>query len=114
MEGQEWPEYYQKFNQNKELELGKKDNSDNNSNMSRLQSLSNLTISTNSCIYPAPTLTCDQWAENLPPSKHVRRFINKNWAQTPLGPLSSWSISLRLHIFTLFADSKASLLYWFV
>ncbi|SZF05173.1 unnamed protein product [Blumeria hordei] len=76
------------------------------------KALTRLTISPRPCLYPAPTLTCDQWAENLPPTKHVRFFIDTNWSDTPLGPLSNWSISLRIHIFTLFADSKASVLYW--
>lgn len=80
--------------------------------MNRGLSSTPITIGPSSCLYSAPTLACDQWAENLPTSKHVRFFIKMDWAATSLGPLSSWSISLRLHVFTLFADSKASVLYW--
>ncbi|RKF59355.1 hypothetical protein OnM2_060027 [Erysiphe neolycopersici] len=80
--------------------------------MTRRSTSTPITIGPSSCLYSAPTLLCDQWAENLPASKHVRFFIDMDWAATPLGPLSSWSISLRLHVFTLFADSKASVLYW--
>ncbi|RKF74561.1 Aerobic respiration control sensor protein ArcB [Golovinomyces cichoracearum] len=85
---------------------------DRNRDATKILATSHLTTSPSSYLYPAPTLACEQWAGNLPDSKHVRSFISTNWAETPLGPLSSWSISLRLHIFTLFADTKASILFW--
>ncbi|KAI1003261.1 hypothetical protein K3495_g4945 [Podosphaera aphanis] len=75
-------------------------------------SCARLATTLNHCPEQAATLTCDQWTDNLPPTKHVQFFIATNWAATPLGPLSLWSVSLRLHIFTLFADSKASVLVW--
>lgn len=53
------------------------------------------------------------WTADLPDSEQVRRFRSFDWpARTSLGDLRSWSIAARIHVFTLFADSRPACLYW--
>jgi hypothetical protein len=62
---------------------------------------------------PAPTpLEYDDWSSKLPSTNHVRFFQTTDWSATLLGPLHQWNVALRIHVFTMFADSKPSCLYW--
>ncbi|KAA8570726.1 hypothetical protein EYC84_000121 [Monilinia fructicola] len=54
----------------------------------------------------------DDWTQELPDSEHAQFFRAVDWAATPLGPLESWRISLRLHTLTTFSDSRPACLYW--
>lgn len=64
-----------------------------------------------STLHTVSPLLQDDWTKYLPPSEHVRFFRETNWAGTPLGPLNSWGLALRLHTFTVLADSLAACLY---
>jgi signal transduction histidine kinase len=52
------------------------------------------------------------WTADLPDTDHVRFFRNTNWARTDLGPLDSWSPTLRLFTGFVLADSRAACLWW--
>jgi signal transduction histidine kinase/PAS domain-containing protein len=52
------------------------------------------------------------WAAALPQTAHVRFFRDTNWARTPLGPLSTWSPTLRLFTGFVLADARAACLWW--
>jgi hypothetical protein len=58
-------------------------------------------------------LSADNWTQNIPYSDHVQFFRSVDWSSTPLGDLSKWPTALRLHCFTLFADSRPSCIYWY-
>ncbi|KAF5872318.1 putative histidine kinase m3ypp protein [Botrytis fragariae] len=77
---------------------------------------SNTTATTAEVLYsstiPSPIPKPADWTSDLPNSEHVQFFKNTNWAATQLGPLESWSLALRLHTFTTFADSRPACLYW--
>lgn len=53
------------------------------------------------------------WTLELPDSQHAEFFKTTDWASTPLGPLESWGLALRLHTLTTFADSRPACLYWY-
>jgi len=57
-------------------------------------------------------LASDDWHKNLPDNDHVRFFRSTDWSTTLLGPLKGWHLALRLHTFTLFADSRPACVYW--
>lgn len=61
----------------------------------------------------ASPLERDDWADDLPDTEHVRFFKSADWGASHLGPLSTWSTVLRVHVFTLMADSRAATLYWY-
>jgi hypothetical protein len=73
---------------------------------------------TNTDILPVPQATVkpsihnDKWTDNIPLTNHVRFFLGVDWTSSLLGPLKSWSFALRLHVFTLMADTRASCIYW--
>jgi signal transduction histidine kinase len=52
------------------------------------------------------------WTAALPQTDHVRFFRNTDWARTALGPLTSWSATLRLFAGFVLADSRAACLWW--
>ncbi|KAH6530217.1 hypothetical protein HBI81_097810 [Parastagonospora nodorum] len=52
------------------------------------------------------------WTEDLPKTEHVRFFRNTDWAATCLGPLKSWSPTLRVFTGFVLADSRAACLWW--
>jgi hypothetical protein len=54
----------------------------------------------------------DDWAENIPYTDHVHFFRSTNWSASILGPLKNWSLALRIHVFTIFAESRPSCIYW--
>ena len=54
----------------------------------------------------------EDWTDNLPPTAHVDFFKEVDWGATYLGPLHTWSLSLRLHVSTLLADCRAAVIYW--
>ncbi|KAF1937639.1 hypothetical protein EJ02DRAFT_458538 [Clathrospora elynae] len=54
----------------------------------------------------------DDWTAALPQSDHVRFFRSTDWSRTSLGPLKSWSATLRLFVSYVLADSKAVCLWW--
>ena len=57
----------------------------------------------------------DSWPENLTPmTDHVRFFLETDWSSTSLGPLASWSTTLRLMTQKLFSDPRAACLYWYL
>jgi signal transduction histidine kinase len=65
---------------------------------------------------PTPTTTPPEsaldWAAALPQTDHVRFFRDTDWARTALGPLRSWSATLRLFAGFVLADSRAACLWW--
>ncbi|KAI9649866.1 hypothetical protein NHQ30_002448 [Ciborinia camelliae] len=65
-----------------------------------------------SAINTPPTQKPRDWTLELPDSEHKEFFRATDWAATPLGPLESWGIALRLHTFTTFSDSRPACLYW--
>ncbi|ESZ95196.1 putative histidine kinase M3C8p [Sclerotinia borealis F-4128] len=52
------------------------------------------------------------WTLDIPETEHVQLFRATDWAATPLGPLESWGLALRLHTFTTFSDTRPACLYW--
>lgn len=52
------------------------------------------------------------WTAALPQTDHVRFFRNTDWSRTLLGPLSSWSPTLRLFATHVLVDSRAACLWW--
>jgi hypothetical protein len=53
------------------------------------------------------------WTLDLPDTDHVRFFRSRDWPSTALGPLETWASALRLHTYTLFADTRPACLYWY-
>jgi hypothetical protein len=56
----------------------------------------------------------DDWVDQIPQSDYIRFFRSVNWSASHLGPLKEWCLGLRLHTFTLMADSQAASIYWLV
>ncbi|KAI9742385.1 MAG: hypothetical protein M1818_003918 [Claussenomyces sp. TS43310] len=54
----------------------------------------------------------DTWTDDLPSTDHVRSFTSKDWSASRLGSLKQWPAALRLHAFTVFADSRPSCIIW--
>lgn len=52
------------------------------------------------------------WADTLPDSEHVQFFKSVDWGKTELGPLKDWGTALKIHTFTVMADSRPCTLYW--
>ncbi|KAF1356035.1 hypothetical protein EJ07DRAFT_167875 [Lizonia empirigonia] len=52
------------------------------------------------------------WTEDLPKTDHVRFFRETDWKKSSLGPLSTWSPTLRLFVGFVLADSRAACLWW--
>lgn len=52
------------------------------------------------------------WTHALPQTDHVHFFRSTDWARTALGPLASWSPTLRLFAGFVLADSRAACLWW--
>ncbi|KAF9691844.1 hypothetical protein EKO04_009985 [Ascochyta lentis] len=52
------------------------------------------------------------WTEDLPKTDHVRFFRETDWSSSSLGPLSTWSPTLRLFTGFVLADSRAACLWW--
>ncbi|RMZ67390.1 autoinducer 2 sensor kinase phosphatase luxQ [Pyrenophora seminiperda CCB06] len=52
------------------------------------------------------------WTDGLPQTDHVRFFQTTDWSQTVLGPLESWSPSLRLFATFTLSDSRPACLWW--
>ena len=57
-------------------------------------------------IYPA-------WVNQLPASEHTQFFKSTDWSATALGPLETWSDSLRQMTRLLMSDSRAAALFWY-
>ena len=56
-------------------------------------------------MYPA-------WVDQLPTSEHTQFFKSMDWSATALGPLETWSDSLRLLTRLVMSDSRAAALFW--
>ncbi len=54
------------------------------------------------------------WTEDLPKTDHVRFFRETDWSKSKLGPLNTWSPTLRLFTGFVLADSRAACLWWYV
>jgi hypothetical protein len=54
----------------------------------------------------------DDWSAALPQTDHIRFFRNTDWAPTSLGPLKTWSPTLRLFTSYVLAESRAACLWW--
>lgn len=54
------------------------------------------------------------WIEDLPKTDHVRFFRETDWSKSSLGPLNTWSPTLRLFTGFVLADSRAACLWWYV
>lgn len=52
------------------------------------------------------------WTETLPLSDQVDLFRDCDWSLTPLGPCSTWPLSLRLYTHMVFSDNRVAALYW--
>jgi hypothetical protein len=63
---------------------------------------------------PPLKMFCDDhdWTSTLPQTDHVRFFRTTDWARTSLGPLKSWSPTLRLFASYVLSDSRAACLWW--
>ena len=57
-------------------------------------------------MYPA-------WVDQLPMSEHTQFFKSMDWSATALGPLETWSDSLRQMTRLLMSDSRAAALFWY-
>ena len=57
-------------------------------------------------MYPA-------WVSQLPRSDHTQFFKSVDWSATALGPLETWSDSLRQMTRLLMSDSRAAALFWY-
>lgn len=57
-------------------------------------------------MYPA-------WVNQLPASEHTQTFESVDWSATALGPLETWSDSLRQMTRLLMSDSRAAALFWY-
>jgi hypothetical protein len=51
------------------------------------------------------------WTDNIVEDEHIIFFKTTDWAGSLLGPLESWSLSLRLYALQLFSDSRPACLY---
>lgn len=54
---------------------------------------------------------CD-WTAALPQTDHIRFFRNTDWSRSLLGPLHTWSPTLRLFATYVLVDSRAGCLWW--
>jgi hypothetical protein len=54
------------------------------------------------------------WTEDLPKTDHVCFFRETDWSKSSLGPLNTWSSTLRLFTGFVLADSRAACLWWYV
>lgn len=52
------------------------------------------------------------WTDVLPSTEHVDHFRNADFGSTAMGPLADWGPALRLYVTMLFANSRATALYW--
>lgn len=64
-------------------------------------------------IMPNAHATEHDWTEDLPKTDHVRFFRETDWSKSSLGPLSTWSPTLRLFTGFVLADSRAACLWWY-
>ena len=53
------------------------------------------------------------WVNQLPASEHTQTFKSVDWSATALGPLETWSDSLRQMTRLLMSDSRAAALFWY-
>ena len=53
------------------------------------------------------------WVNQLPISEHIQFFKSVDWSATALGPLETWSDSLRQMTRLLMSDSRAAALFWY-
>ena len=68
---------------------------------------------------PRPALSPDgsrsihsDWTDTLPKTDHVNMLRNVDWSKTPLGPIESWSSTLRLYIHMCVSERRAACIYW--
>ena len=54
------------------------------------------------------------WVNQLPTSEHIQFFKSVDWSATALGPLETWSDSLRQMTRLLMSDSRAAALFWYI
>ena len=54
----------------------------------------------------------DDWHASLPDSDHVRVFRSRDWLTSQLGPLSTWTLELRLYTLQAFADVRPLCIWW--
>jgi len=52
------------------------------------------------------------WTETLPDRKHVRFLKSVDWAASPLGAMSNWSLSLQQSTHMMLADNRPTCLQW--
>ncbi|THX91801.1 putative histidine kinase HHK15p [Aureobasidium pullulans] len=52
------------------------------------------------------------WTQDIPDSDHVRFFRSTPFHYSQLGPFESWSTTLRLYTYQLFADNRPGCIYW--
>src|ERR1700712_2228985 len=53
------------------------------------------------------------WTEVLPDTEHITLFKSIDWSSTRLGPLQSWSHTLRQSTYQVLADTRPACLYWY-
>lgn len=58
------------------------------------------------------SLYSSDWAKLLPDTDHARFFVTRNWSETLLGLLDTWTVELRLYVLQAFADLRPACLYW--
>lgn len=64
-----------------------------------------------SSIASAATILATDWADDIVDSDHVRLFKTINW-EASIGPLQSWTTSLRFYTHQLMSDSRPACIYW--
>ncbi|KAI4661935.1 uncharacterized protein J4E78_004725 [Alternaria triticimaculans] len=57
------------------------------------------------CVY-------DDWTAALPQTDHIAFFRTTDWSRSCLGPLSTWSPTLRMFASYVLADSRGACLWW--
>lgn len=58
------------------------------------------------------TMNAHDWTADLPQSDHIRFFRSIHWSLTSLGPLATWSPTLRLYTLFVLADPRPACLWW--
>ena len=53
------------------------------------------------------------WVDQLPASQHTEFFKSTDWSATALGPLDTWSNSLRQITRLVMSDSRAAAVFWY-
>jgi hypothetical protein len=59
----------------------------------------------------AANSTLPEWCKRLPPTKHLDVFLQADWDNSGLGPLTKWTVALQLYTAMVLSDSQPSCIY---